>query len=88
MIPSVGKAIQCVFNDDLDGLKKLSIEEIKETDEQGRTALHAACFKGYPKLLVYMIENSVMKQRQSVISKIIKVKLLLIMPVEKNGQSN
>lgn len=57
MIPSVGKAIQCVFNDDLDGLKKLSIEEIKETDEQGRTALHAACFKGNPKLLVYMIKK-------------------------------
>lgn len=57
MIPSVGKAIRCVFNDDLDGLMKLSIDEIKETDEQGRTALHAACFKGYPKMLNHMIEK-------------------------------
>ena len=50
-------AINSVFENKFDELKKLSVEQLKESDNQGRTAVHAACFKGNQQMLEYMIEQ-------------------------------
>ena len=48
-------AINAVFSGDFDSLKTLSIEQLKERDDFGRNAIHAACFKGNKEMLDYMI---------------------------------
>ena len=51
------QAIQYVFENNFDKLKELTLIQLEEQDENGRTACHAACFKGYPDMLNYMIEK-------------------------------
>lgn len=48
-------AIEAVFSGDFGALKNLTIEQLKERDDFGRTAIHAACFKGNKEFLNYMI---------------------------------
>lgn len=57
MFPINNHAIQFVFNNDLEGVQNLTIDEIKRQDENGRTAIHAACFKGYSELLTIMLQK-------------------------------
>tara|TARA_Y100000816_G_scaffold29889_1_gene19075 strand:- start:787 stop:1050 length:264 start_codon:yes stop_codon:yes gene_type:complete len=57
MSPINNRAIQFVFNNDLEGVQNLTIDEIKRPDENGRTAIHAACFKGYSQLLTIMLQK-------------------------------
>ena len=50
-------AIQCIMDNDFEKLKTLTIDDLKATDEKGRTAIHAACHKGYCDMLKYMLKE-------------------------------
>lgn len=48
-------AIEAVLSGNFDALKNLTIVQLKERDDHGRNAIHAACFKGYNEMVDYMI---------------------------------
>ena len=48
-------AITAVFSGNIDTLKALTADDFKKTDELGRTAIHAACYKGTTPMLEHMI---------------------------------
>ena len=49
-------AIAAVFNQDIDKLKLMPDEILTKPDYFGRTAIHAACHKGYTDILIYLIK--------------------------------
>lgn len=50
-------AINAVFNNDFDNIKNMNIDDYKQCDDLGRNAIHAACFKGYSQILIYMLNS-------------------------------
>ena len=57
MSPTKVLAIEYVLTNKFDELKSLTNEQLTEVDENGRNAIHAACFKGNVEFLNYIIEK-------------------------------
>ena len=50
-------SISCVFSNDLETLKKLSIDELKQCDDMGRNVFHAICSTGNSIMINYVLEK-------------------------------
>tara|TARA_B100000674_G_C37728472_1_gene863180 strand:- start:628 stop:942 length:315 start_codon:yes stop_codon:yes gene_type:complete len=50
--------ITAVFNNDLNAIKDMSVEQLIEKDNMGRNAGHAACHKGYFEILTYLLKDA------------------------------
>ena len=54
---SIPIAITAVHAGNLEALKLMLDEELKQKDTKGRTAVHAACCRGYPDILRYLVNE-------------------------------
>lgn len=54
---SIPIAITAVRDGDIEALKLMVDEELKQKDTKGRTAVHAACCLGYPAILRYLLNE-------------------------------
>lgn len=54
---SYPNSICCVFSNDFETLKKLSIDELKQCDDMGRNVLHAICYKGNSEMINYVLQK-------------------------------
>ena len=50
-------AIKYIMENDFESLKQLDDEEIKKCDNVGRSAIHAACYKGNVEILNYLLQQ-------------------------------
>ena len=58
-------AIKYIMENDFESLKQLDDEEIKKCDNLGRSAIHAACYKGNVEILNYLLKERDFNKDQS-----------------------
>ena len=54
---SYPNSISCVFSNDFETFKKLSIDELKQCDDMGRNVLHAICYKDNSEMIKYVLKK-------------------------------
>ena len=62
---SIPHAIKYIMDGNFETLKQLDDEQIKKCDNQGRSALHAACYKGNVEILNYLLKERDFDKNQS-----------------------
>ena len=62
---SIPHAIKYIMDGNFETLKQLDDEQIKKCDNLGRSALHAACYKGNVEILNYLLKERDFDKNQS-----------------------